>query len=404
MLFYSCERDEAQKPNIEMLSQQAAMDLFFKDYSKKEDELRDKVVERLLAVNDSSGIIYDLTNKYGQPKWFAKQSRTTKSDSYLVVPICVPKADSVSAVFVFLEQDSTLRLKIFEASNPDTLISSFILHYQCSLFPNKKYTRFTIPVKENSKDYIRVTSCWYDLATGDFIHFNVTEVTCTEKIVYLPTLEVGLGDNGDDGGSTGGAGGGIVAPESIPSTARDFTVLEKKALAELIEKLINDWCPNSTVTAGWNSVRFMLDATLKDAGRYYSSMNTIILRADATNADLLHEIFHNYQNIFYGGISKYKTKGKVNIEFETWMFIDIYLARNRNELKFSKYIKDADTKERWRDWINDIVKYGFTDSNSAFYQDWVDIFNTYMPEYKSEKDISLSTPRATITALNCLTN
>ncbi|KAB2871096.1 MAG: hypothetical protein F9K37_04200 [Bacteroidales bacterium] len=390
MLFYSCERDEAQKPNIEMLSQQAAMDLFFKDYNKKEDELRDKVVERLLAVNDSTGIIYDLTSKYGQPKWFAKQSRTTKSDSYLVVPICVPKADSVSAVFVFLEQDSTLRLKIFEASNPDTIISDLALFYQCYLFPNKEYTtRKAIPIQNYTKDYTE-TKCWYIFSSIDRINWNFNGVSCTEKIVYEPTLDFGLGDlsgSGDTGGDSGGGNTGGTTGATSPNTT-SLSSDAKNILNNAKNKLEQGPCISQTVMGStWNNGLYItINGSITEIARYNTMTGKLEFRDEGsiTNNVLLHELLHAYQAGLYG-------KGYLHTrthEFEAWLLVDLYLISQKKDMNNLTWTNDIDNdklKLDYYNWVKSILENGFTtglNGNSSMCTFWRNAFIETVPKYK----------------------
>jgi len=405
LLFLGCERDEVQQPSSQTLSQQETMNLFFKNYKGKKDAFCDEVVNRLLSMNDSTGIIYELTQKYGQPRWESGQTQNTKSGDRLFIPINSIGKDSISAVFAFIDSSNQTYLKIYEAQSTDTLVSDFVLYYQCSLYPGLNYSqRVAKPHKTESKDLILETTCW-DVFTstdgGTTLNFSYS--FCSERIIYIscPINELGGGnpiDSGTDITSGGGSSGGI------PSTARNVTSSEKKVLDDKKKELDNDWCPNSTVTGDWNSIKFMIDAALKYKGLYYPNSNTIILRPDGTTSDLLHEVFHHYQNQFYtGGTSQYQTNGKVNIEFETWMYMDVYLSTHKQPLGFSKYITNANTQKLYESWINDIAQNGFTDSNLADYEDWVDIFNTYAPaQYRSKKNPDLSQPNAAISALKCL--
>lgn len=369
LLVFSCEQEEVHQPSSQPPGQQQVLNQFFESYTPKRDGFRDKVVERLLAVNDSTGLIFDLASRYGQPNWLVRQATTAKSEPFLIVPVC-QGADSVSAVFVFLQQDSSLLLKIFEANSPDTLIADFVLHCQCSLFPNKEYSsRKTEPETSHSKVVEEIEFCWVTKTSIDGGKTWIESYrSCTRKVILMTTLIVDFGgtDSASDGGSGGsGSGGG----SSRPNTT-GLGPIAMKNLQKAEENLKNGPCLGKTVyNATWYSGLTAKINPLRDGDAGINKNGIIEFKNDAAinTTTLLHELMHAYQfqqnpNIEYTQAA----------EFEAWLLVDLYLVSmgmDVDGLTGSFHLPESWQKDYYN-WVKSIYENGFTAENRSYCTLW----------------------------------
>ncbi|HPX06743.1 MAG TPA: hypothetical protein PLC17_12465 [Tenuifilaceae bacterium] len=390
LLVFSCEQEEMHQPSSQPPGQQQVLNQFFESYKRKSNGFRDKVVERLLAVNDSTGLIFDLASRYGQPNWQVQQASTAKSEPFLVVPVCLG-ADSVSAVFMFVEQDSSLLLKIFEANSPDTLIADFALHYQCSLFPNKEYSsRKTEPVKQLSKGFETVESCWITMTSinGGKTWTN-SYTSCSTKMVYKPTMDIGLGGSGSGGYSEPGGGGGGTTPTNpiTPKTPNTtgLSPIAMKKLQKAEENLKNGPCLGKTIyDATWYSgLTINVNPSIDELANLFWGKRLIEFRNSSliTDAHLLHELMHAYQHLQNSTAEHTLTR-----EFEAWLLVDLYLValgKKDHQLVWSYKLPD-EVSEGYYEWIKSIYENGFTTGNSAQASKWIDIFSVMVPNYNDK--------------------
>ncbi len=386
LLVFSCEQEEVHQPSSQPPGQQQVLNQFFESYKRKSNGFRDKVVERLLAVNDSTGLIFDLASRYGQPNWQVQRASTAKSEPFLVVPVCLG-ADSVSAVFMFVEQDSSLLLKIFEANSPDTLIADFALHYQCSLFPNKEYSsRKTEPVKQLSKGFETVESCWITMTSinGGKTWTN-SYTSCSTKMVYKPTMDIGLGGSGSGGYSEpGGGGGGTTPTNPITPKTPNTTGLSPNAIEKLQkgeENLKNGPCLGKTIyDATWYSGLTIKITPLADGDAAINKDGIMKFDSDATinTTTLLHELMHAYQfqqnpNIEYTQAA----------EFEAWLLVDLYLVSMGMDVDglTGSFHLSPETRKKYYDWVKSIYENGFTAENRSYCTLWTKLLMAKSKRY-----------------------
>ncbi len=372
MLFLGCERDDVPIPKPDTLAQQTQLDLFFKSHRSKEDNFRDIIVQKMLALNDSTGIVFDLFNRYGQPRWSVEKTNESKSGKALFVPVKALSNDSICAVFVFVDSANTTKLRILDNSSPDTLVTDFILHYQYFLY-GKSLTpsRLVKRVPNTSKDWEEWQYCLNTCTSVDGVNcIEITHSSCYNFWVWVSrgfTEEIDLPDI-SDGGSGGGDSGGEESPTFI-----NLNDDAKNNLKNAENKLKNGPCLSQTVMGStWNSgLTIAVNSSLGSMGSHSPGIIEFRSATSISDITLLHELFHEYQNKVNGILPVTQLS-----EFEAWLFVDLYLWDINNEdLSWTREWDDDWLLGDYKDWIDDIYENGFNDSNMADYTKW---FNEFM--------------------------
>jgi hypothetical protein len=365
LFFLGCERDEVQEPNnSQTLSQQEAMNLFLKSYQSKEDAFRDEVVNRLLAMNDSTGVIFELVRKYGQPRWELEKTTNRKSGNLLFIPINAIDVDSISAIFAFVDSAGHTYLKIYEAQSPDTLVSDFVLFYQCGIYPYSGLkARMALPHGEKTKSFVTEERCWdvYTTTNGGAT-YTYSYSFCKSSIVQISLRSDG---SGSGSGYTGneiriGGGGGTSGSGTTSPNTTTLSTTAKNNLKNAETKLKDGPCLSKTImNSTWNSSLTIRIGTVNGGDALYNRQ-TGILTFSSTNAitdqNLLHELLHAYQTNLYG--SSYEIT--MTHEFEAWLLVDLYLIRQGNLEDQLTWTRDYSptVQKAYFDWLNSMLTLG----------------------------------------------
>ena len=416
LLFLGCERDEVQQPSSPTLTPQEAMNIFFKNYQRKEDDFRDEVVSNLLAMNDSTGIIFDLVQKYGQPRWEVEKTTSNKSENLLFVPIKAYGKDSISAVFAFIDSVDHTYLKIFESQSPDTLVSDFVLLYQGMLYSSdSKGCRFAKPQEEESKEYLRIVTCWdVYTSTDGGVTQNFSYSWCKTSIVHIstPGNEIGGGGYSDSGGgNTGGGGGsgsgtgtdtGTETTNTQTDCSRGMTIQELDNIKTTRETIKNrSHCASNKILGATEKILYEIKPCMATGtfAEYTLVRGTIQFRnaSEINEARLYEETMHAYQSLFYQGLDKYGPgkAGYTNMEFEAKLMQAIYCIESGIEYEaiLNQYFKGQD----WTDFRNWVFYFLENGANSTFFEKYnyfIKIFNDKDPNYRGY--ISDSFPKMSV--------
>lgn len=391
------------------------MNLFFKTYQRKEDGFRDEMVSRLLAMNDSTGIIFDLSHRYGQPRWEVGRTQYRKSGNMLFVPIRAAEKDSITAVFAFIDSTHISYLKIFEGNSDDTLTSDLVLHYQNTLYGKAKAgERFTKPHLGDSKEVVWVPDC-YDVYTsvdhGATLNYSYT--SCSYRAVYVAsTTDLAFyptGNEGNPGDGGGDSGGDEIDEQEEEDCARPVLYEESQTIKNTRNGISRrDHCASNKIIDSTKNVRYEIDSCMGTGtyGEYEYNTNEVQFRnvSEVNEARLYEELMHAYQNQFYnGGLGQYgpEMPGFTNMEFEAKLMQAIYCIESGiiSDAILAQYFKGSDWSE-FEKWIIDYLSSGITDSFWTKYDKFIKIFNDKDPNYRDH--ISNSFPRMEV--INFLLN
>lgn len=379
MLFLGCERDNVQLTNDECYKHEA-LELFLKDYIPREDSFRDRIVNGVIAKNESNGMIYDLANRYGQPLWGIERTATEKSINTLLVPITHPNSDSITAVMMFTQpaNSDSITYRILDNNHRDTLVTDFLLYCQTVIYGRGFNPNRTIkPIADTKDSKLTITGCW-DVYTGSLTTLTYSYTFCTYRVVELPTLNdddnggssgtlPGSGGTGSDGGGSSGGNSGGPNTSSLDATAKNNLINARISLESgpCLSKTIMNSTWNSNLTIGVNS-------SLGSMGSHSPGVIEFRSATSISDITLLHELFHEYQNKVNGILPVTQLS-----EFEAWLFVDLYLWDiNDESLTWTRGLNPySGTVLDYKDWIDDIYENGFTDSNMANYTKW---FNKFM--------------------------
>ncbi|KAB2868320.1 MAG: hypothetical protein F9K37_10550 [Bacteroidales bacterium] len=396
LLFLGCERDDVKQPSSQILSQQEAMNLFFKTYQRKEDGFRDEMVSRLLAMNDSTGIIFDLSHRYGQPRWEVGRTQYRKSGNMLFVPIRAAEKDSITAVFAFIDSTHISYLKIFEGNSDDTLTSDLVLHYQNTLYGKAKAgERFTKPHLGDSKEVVWVPDC-YDVYTsvdhGATLNYSYT--SCSYRAVYVAsTTDLAFyptGNEGNPGDGGGDSGGDEIDEQEEEDCARPVLYEESQTIKNTRNGISRrDHCASNKIIDSTKNVRYEIDPCMGTStyGEYEYNTNEVQFRnvSEVNEARLYEELMHAYQNQFYnGGLGQYGPgmPGFTNMEFEAKVMYAIYwYQKGFGELPVLFKDLSIDEQGTFMAWFDEIINNGLTSIALKTYDDLIIIFNNNNPEY-----------------------
>jgi hypothetical protein len=133
----------------------------------------------------------------------------------------------------------------------------------------------------------------------------------------------------------------------------------------------------------------------------YKPLNkTMYFKDDSqiNSQNLKEELFHAFQDSYYGGTSQYQTTGRVNIEFETKVFKDLMLIACCGAFNIGNAPEDV--RQGYTDWILD-CEANPSNISDTDYQYWLGLFNQYTPQYSSPLSPNLSSPNA-LKSINCI--
>jgi len=394
LLFLGCERDEVQQPSSPTLTQQEAMNLFFKNYQRHKDDYCDVVAENLLAMNDSTGIIFDLVHRFGQPRWEVERSSASKSARRLFVPVVVPGVDSVSAVFIFLDSANITQLKVAAWTNPDTLVRDFVMQYQSHLYGRSGVAgRYAERLDPGTKDWEVWEYCTNTCTSRDgHTCYEVIYSSCSYRLVWMGAEDTEISFISDKTLDEGGGEdtGDPSDPEEEPNSPNTSTLSDpaKNNLKNAETKLKNGPCLSETVIGNtWNnSLTITINGGITDISRYNSLTGKLEFRdvGSITDRVLLHELLHAYQARLYGSDYVHTQTH----EFEAWLLVDLYLFSqnmDKNNLTWTRDIPSIQTRTDYYNWVKSIYENGFTtglggNSNMCTY--WRDSFITAVQKYK----------------------
>lgn len=199
------------------------------------------------------------------------------------------------------------------------------------------------------------------------------------------------------GGSSGESGGTDTGTDDL-DTPQDLNQTEIDSLNAAMNELIQAYCANQQViNNAWGDITFQMNNSMGSNALYNPSSNTITFRniLSINNATVLQEVFHSFQNMFYqGGIGQYENSaGELNIEFEAWVYTEVWLYIEGEQLKFEKYLF-FNQKYEWNDWILEIADNGFSTTALDDYEYWMNIFGEKLPDYNNPLDGELINPDA----------
>lgn len=276
------------------------------------------------------------------------------------------------------------------------------------LYRDSQIAAFTLK-DDNTKveSSVCITTDYYDCTSWDSGMTWDCELYGTETLCGFSGGGDGGGDYPPGGGSSSGESGGTDTGTDDPDTSRELNEYDLIRLDEVISDLLAGYCPNNQVIGdSWISITFKMDNNLGSNAFYNPFTNTITFKNyfNINNATVLQEVFHSYQNMFYpGGTSQYLTTGKVNIEFEAWVYVDVWLYLEAIPLKFEKYLP-TNLKLDYDAWILEIASNGFSSTALDDYRYWLEIFGEFVPGYSSPMHPDLNTPNAAISSFQCYNN
>lgn len=413
MLFLGCERENVQLTNDECYKHEA-LELFLKDYVPREDSFRDRIVNGVIAKNESNGMIYDLANRYGQPLWGIERTATEKSISTLLVPITHPSSDSITAVMMFTQSanSDSITYRIVDNNHRDTLVTDFLLYCQTVIYGRGFNPNRTIKPIADTKDFkLTITGCW-NVYTGNLTTQTYSYSFCTYRVVELPTLNddenggssgtlPGSGGTGNEGG--GGSGGTGNGSTTTPTDCSRGMILSEKETIDATRSTISSrkHCPSDKILNATSSILYEIDPCMTTGtyAEYTLLRGTIQFREvkEINEARLYEEMMHAYQDIFYRGLSKYGPgkAGYTNMEFEAKVMYAIYwYQKGLGELPVLFFGMNDVQQGMFMDWFDEIIRNGATDSVLTKYNELINLFNTKNPTYAN--CISQSFPRLSV--------
>lgn len=202
--------------------------------------------------------------------------------------------------------------------------------------------------------------------------------------------------------STGGGGGGNsnVKPEDINPTPQN--------VAPISTKMFNPTTSNLTLEQ-WQHLEKLIDKLREDCLNKYimDKLNQLTLNVSSDNnpsvngsfspdrglvtlynfdgsgnmTTLLHELFHASQDNHYGGIGKFHNKyGHTNIEFEVYLFVNMYEVRNCGQI-IAGTLSGSENKEYYNNDIRAMSPYNSYNTTDIR---WLDVlYYRYSPNFAS---------------------
>lgn len=176
---------------------------------------------------------------------------------------------------------------------------------------------------------------------------------------------------GSGGGNFYGGGGGGYSP-TPPSTPisnkltkrNDLSENDKKILEEKLKEL-EDNCAYAALIQFTHKKNLLLnnirmDPNIKTPAQYNYVTNEIIFRnSSSLEGNTFNEEFiHFIQNhIYEGGITKYRDKGRINLEFEAKLIQDIICQKYAPHLSGCGLLgAHGESAEAYIKWIEDLIK------------------------------------------------
>ena len=256
-----------------------------------------------------------------------------------------------------------------------------------------------------------VTEYWSDYYnySGDYLYseLDYVEETCVSD-------GGGEVDNPDyppgGGGSTGIPGedssdDGEEPDNELDENATSLNRWDLIRLNDIKNNLLKGYCPNQQMFNDiWSEINFQMNSRIESNAIFNPLTNTITFRNynSINNATVLQEVFHSLQNNFYsGGTNQYvNLPGELNIEFEAWLYTEVWLFVEDEELKFEPYLIASNLSDEWNSWILDIADKGFTPSVLEDHSYWMNTFGKIFPQYNNPLTTGLQTPQATMNILD----
>jgi len=241
---------------------------------------------------------------------------------------------------------------------------------------------------------------YYDCVSYDGGYFWTCSLYDYDQTCFSGTGALGGGDyppsGGGSSGSNTGSGHTNDNPE-IEDTSRDLNEQDSVKLERIKLELLKAYCPNQGIFSSvWNTLNFQMDKNLGSKAFYNPVTGTITFKnyLSINNATVLQEVFHAYQNFFYtGGTAQYVNNGKVNIEFEAWVYTDVWLYIDSKPLNFGENLPKS-LQLDYDAWILEIASNGFSSAALQEYEYWLGIFYETFPQYRSPMNPDLELPGA----------
>lgn len=246
---------------------------------------------------------------------------------------------------------------------------------------------------------------WYSCACVDNdcqCTFSHSTISCGSGSPTFPTSSGGTVSNDYPPGTNGS--GTNTDETSDNDNENELNKYDQIKLKQVKIDLLNGYCPNQQIFNDvWNSIDFQINSSIESNAVYDPLSNTITFRNyySINNATVLQEVFHSFQNSSYpGGISQYENSpGELNIEFEAWLYTEIWLFVEDEELKFEAFLS-SNLRQSWNEWILEIADNGFTPNVLEDYGYWMSIFGATFPQYNNPLTNALQTPQAAINIFN----
>lgn len=387
LFIFSCSRDETFYDTNPL----TAKHIFLEHYYKSGNLFCKFVVERLLDMNDSTYVIDELVNNYGQPLWDLALTPPVNRGVIMLVPIKALTANQFRAIALFASTDSAVTMTVFrkrivysQLQEPEALFR----YFESLLSPeicNSTLHTFTIRELPDPKTmFYPVEFCWVSLASSNGgLTWELTNESCyTIGWNYEGSTVINDGGYTGNGGSADSGGGGS-------GTSPNTTALSPPASKNLeIAKLSLEKGPcfaRTVLSSTWNSrITITLNDDISPLARYNSLTGKLEFRDEGAIKDfvLLHELMHVLQGNLYGTTYTHTQTH----EFESWLEQDMYLismGRDEDNLTWSKKL-GKQIRQDYYIWAKSIVLNGFTsgiDGNIGMCTFWRDLFISTVPEY-----------------------
>ncbi len=199
-----------------------------------------------------------------------------------------------------------------------------------------------------------------------------------------------------DGGS-GGGGNYQSTPiaDRIINNYNNFDASQKDKLENVLKGYKGQNCGSNAIFNAISNSNFKFDVKIKSdlahSAGYDSGNNTMYFKnSDAISySSINEEMAHVFQDVYYSGSERYSSTGRVNIEFEAKLTIDL------SSLGCCTIFRSApsDIVTSYQNWIRKIQANSYYIDDTE-YTSWLNKFYQYHPEYRSNYSSDLTEPHA----------
>jgi hypothetical protein len=200
---------------------------------------------------------------------------------------------------------------------------------------------------------------------------------------------------------SGGTYGNGTNPQSTPvsdlviNNYNNLDTTQKNLLENILKNYRIQNCGSTAIFNAISNANFKFGVKIKSdlpySAGYDSGNNTLYFKNnDAISfSSINEEMTHVFQDVYYSGSERYSSVGRVNIEFEAKLAVDLSsdgcckVFGSAPETIKSEYFK----------WIIKIKENSYY-IDDVEYTGWLNKFNQYHPEYSSEYSSDLTEPHA----------